>query len=197
MGDFDATVKRLRGTVEPKPFRGRKAECKDPAAWAAHLDYQQQFSARNRRYSRKNRAEINRRQRERRAAAGAEKAAATAAYMRQYHSNPANQRRMKCQRLFRLYSLTLAQYSAAEASRGGACAICGQPCPTGRSLAVDHDHATGVYRGLLCAHHNTGIGLFADSPELLRKAADYLEAGGDPSFCIVTYARLMEEQHGN
>lgn len=57
----------------------------------------------------------------------------------------------------------------------GTCAICGQQCPSGRQLAVDHDHRTGAVRGLLCGNCNNGLGRFKDSPVLLRRAANYLE----------------------
>lgn len=39
---------------------------------------------------------------------------------------------------------------------------------------VDHDHRTGVVRGLLCSHCNYGLGAFCDSPELLAHAMDYV-----------------------
>lgn len=44
-----------------------------------------------------------------------------------------------------------------------------------RTLAVDHDHETGCLRGLLCEGCNRGIGLLRDDPDLLRRAADYIE----------------------
>lgn len=62
------------------------------------------------------------------------------------------------------------------------CAICGtahQEKPEkkwGRArLAVDHNHATGIVRGLLCHPCNVSIGLMQESPQRLRDAADYLE----------------------
>ena len=52
------------------------------------------------------------------------------------------------------------------------CAICGN---SDKRLHVDHDHATGKVRGLLCMECNVSLGKFKDSPELLRKAIVYLE----------------------
>lgn len=42
-------------------------------------------------------------------------------------------------------------------------------------LAVDHDHNTGKVRKLLCHNCNRALGLFKDNPELMRKAASYVE----------------------
>lgn len=40
---------------------------------------------------------------------------------------------------------------------------------------IDHDHATGKIRGVLCIGCNTGLGSLNDSPDNLRRAAEYLE----------------------
>lgn len=58
----------------------------------------------------------------------------------------------------------------------GLCDSCGEPNTThhGR-LFIDHDHATGELRGLLCHGCNSAIGLLRDSPGLLMRAASYLE----------------------
>jgi hypothetical protein len=74
------------------------------------------------------------------------------------------------------YGITLAEYDAIFVLQGGRCAICKESCPTQRELAVDHDHVTGEVRGLLCTQCNNGLGRFKESPALLRKAADYLDA---------------------
>lgn len=71
--------------------------------------------------------------------------------------------------------MTVEQYERMLADQGGGCAICGSPRDAKRSLAVDHDHATGAIRGILCSGCNTGLGLLRDSRELLLRAADYLQ----------------------
>lgn len=61
------------------------------------------------------------------------------------------------------------------AHQGGVCAICGRP-PKNTPLNVDHDHKTGLVRGLLCWHCNSRvIGAARDEPSVLRKAAKYLD----------------------
>ena len=72
------------------------------------------------------------------------------------------------------YDLTLEQYNVILKRQKGVCAICENPCPTGRSLAVDHDHVTGMVRGLLCTNCNNGLGRFQDDKKLLTKAIKYL-----------------------
>jgi len=63
------------------------------------------------------------------------------------------------------------------AEQRGSCAICGKgEAENGKALAVDHDHESGVVRGLLCDHCNLALGRFQDSPEILRRALDYLGA---------------------
>lgn len=74
------------------------------------------------------------------------------------------------------YGLTLDEYSRMLASQNGKCAICyRENNHLNRKFAVDHDHATGKIRGLLCFHCNLGIGNLQDSTIVLQSAIQYLE----------------------
>lgn len=83
--------------------------------------------------------------------------------------------------LKRYYGLTLEEYGQMLADQCGVCAICGKPevrvTPKGdlTTLHVDHDHETGKVRSLLCYRCNSALGSMRDRPDLLRKAADYIE----------------------
>lgn len=72
-----------------------------------------------------------------------------------------------------LYGLTEKQYVALRESQGDRCAICGGEWTNGRPH-VDHDHASGEVRGLLCGPCNTGLGHFKDDPGLIAAAIKYL-----------------------
>lgn len=65
-------------------------------------------------------------------------------------------------KLRRRYGLGLRDRDALLAGQGGGCAICGKQDGEGRRhrLHVDHDHATGRVRGLLCYHCNAGLGFW-------------------------------------
>lgn len=60
-------------------------------------------------------------------------------------------------------------------AQGGVCAIC-RAVPAAH---VDHDHATGEVRALLCFNCDGGLGQFRDDPFLLHVAAFYVEHHND------------------
>lgn len=83
-------------------------------------------------------------------------------------------------RLRKAYGLEYEEYLRLQEVQKGLCAICGGEgfeLVQGQRilLVIDHCHVTGKVRGLLCHNCNRGIGLMQDSPENLRKAAEYLE----------------------
>lgn len=77
----------------------------------------------------------------------------------------------------RKYGITVEEYDRMLYVQRGLCAICGSDSPGAkwRFFAVDHDHATGEVRGLLCNSCNAGLGKFADDPGRLAAAILYLE----------------------
>ena len=76
----------------------------------------------------------------------------------------------------KLYGLDPIEYERILAAQDNCCAICQKPCATRKKLSVDHDHATGEVRGLVCLLCNMGLGKFRDGAELLRRAVAYLES---------------------
>jgi hypothetical protein len=80
--------------------------------------------------------------------------------------------------LQREYGITAAQWDEIFEAQGRCCAICKGQTPRdklGRGWHVDHDHATGRVRGILCLLCNWALGYFKDDPTILGSAIDYLE----------------------
>lgn len=75
------------------------------------------------------------------------------------------------------YGITLEEQEQMRKAQVGLCAICRKKLPpSGRGMNIDHDHATGRVRGLLCGPCNVGLARFRDSTDLLQRAIAYLEA---------------------
>jgi len=75
------------------------------------------------------------------------------------------------------YGITLEDYNQLFIQQNGCCKICERhQSQFKKALAVDHCHSTGKVRGLLCTSCNNGLGRFKDSAELLKIAANYIEA---------------------
>ncbi len=83
------------------------------------------------------------------------------------------ERRLKGQ--VKRYGVTKERFEAMFVAQGGLCLICHETNISNRRLGVDHCHATGKVRGLLCGRCNTAIGQLRDRPDLARAAAIYLE----------------------
>lgn len=79
-------------------------------------------------------------------------------------------------RRMRELGITQADYDDIMEKQEGVCATDGTAPEAPARLAVDHDHATGEVRGLLCIPCNLAIGNLRDDPVLVLRAADYLMA---------------------
>jgi hypothetical protein len=85
-----------------------------------------------------------------------------------------NPTRTKDARLRRKYGMSFEDYTKLLIKQEYLCAICKEP-PGQRGLVVDHDHVTGVVRGLLCTSCNLMLGSSCDAPDVLIAGAKYLE----------------------
>lgn len=72
------------------------------------------------------------------------------------------------------FGLTVEQFEQLCEKGGSPCQICKRPERQKRRISLDHDHATGRLRGILCSKCNTLLGYADDDPSLLESAASYL-----------------------
>jgi hypothetical protein len=93
---------------------------------------------------------------------------------KKYHQNFGRKKRLL------RYGLTIESFNSLLASQQGCCAICREVL---KNPCVDHDHRTGLVRGILCHDCNRAIGMMRDSPDILRRAADYLIRVDDVVAC--------------
>lgn len=81
----------------------------------------------------------------------------------------------------RQYGITDADLAKMKEEQDNKCFLCGSEGflmdkdKHVEKLAVDHCHDTGKVRKLLCHNCNRALGLFKDNPDILRKAANYIE----------------------
>ena len=85
----------------------------------------------------------------------------------------------RAQRLKNAYGVTVVEFDAIVEQQGGVCAIC-QRLPMERHgqrrLFLDHDHATGAIRSVLCGSCNIALGMIRDDPALADRLAAYLRS---------------------
>jgi hypothetical protein len=86
--------------------------------------------------------------------------------IRDYHKNYKLQVR---------YGLTTEAFDSMFVGQGDVCAVCETSNWGLRGPTVDHNHATGAIRGILCDNCNTAIGRLKDNSLIARVIADYLE----------------------
>ncbi|WP_328740340.1 endonuclease VII domain-containing protein [Streptomyces erythrochromogenes] len=71
----------------------------------------------------------------------------------------------------RHYGITEDERDAMIEAQGGSCLL----CRIAPAEHVDHDHQTGKVRGVLCFSCNAALGQFKDRPDVMRRAAAYVE----------------------
>lgn len=83
------------------------------------------------------------------------------------------------------YNLKMSDLVSALQEQGGGCAICKDTLPDllvyegrRRGYAIDHNHETGEFRGILCLPCNSMLGMAKDSASLLERAASYVKERG-------------------
>jgi recombination endonuclease VII len=77
-------------------------------------------------------------------------------------------------RLLAHFDITPEEYDSILAEQGGVCAVCKKPPKPDKRLAVDHNHLTGLVRGLLCFFDNKRV-LGARSERAIIALAEYVK----------------------
>lgn len=95
--------------------------------------------------------------------------------MRRWANKPENRAKARDWSLRRRRGITTAQRDEMLRLQGGMCDVCRvtEPGAPG-TWNVDHCHATGEIRGILCRDCNLLLGHAKDSPLILELAAGYL-----------------------
>jgi len=97
------------------------------------------------------------------------------AITRRYYLKAQKQRSEQAQtRVLKAYGVSDAD--CARLLQQKTCDICGEA--PGKTLDIDHDHATMVFRGMLCRQCNVMLGCAKDDVRRLVKAAFYLTKKG-------------------
>jgi len=79
----------------------------------------------------------------------------------------------------RTYGLSAGEFEQLYTAQNGQCAICGAVFPPlserMKRIAVDHNHATGAVRALLCIQCNTAVGMVMENVEIAERLVEYLK----------------------
>lgn len=95
-----------------------------------------------------------------------------------YTHHKAREKALKARRhdkmVQKTYGMDAGEYAVLLAFQGGKCALCRRATGATKKLAVDHNHATGWPRGLLCGPCNQMLGHGRDSLEFFERVIAYL-----------------------
>jgi hypothetical protein len=91
-------------------------------------------------------------------------------YIKEYQTNPKNKPALAVNRLkykITSFGLTIDLYNK-KCAKG--CELCGSKS----RLCLDHDHDSGLFRGILCTRCNTGLGKLGDNKNGILRVLKYL-----------------------
>lgn len=84
------------------------------------------------------------------------------------------------------YNVSVSTLENTLQEQNASCAICKKELPDlltyenrRRGYAIDHNHDTGEFRGILCLTCNTLLGMAKDNKDILLSAIDYLNSRGN------------------
>lgn len=89
-----------------------------------------------------------------------------------------NPEKFRARDVARKYGLTVEEHNRQLVLQNYACCACGDDFPAEGPKSrgyIDHNHASGQVRGILCHPCNAALGFLLDSPERLRGLALYAE----------------------
>lgn len=72
------------------------------------------------------------------------------------------------------YGISAHDWALMYEGQDGHCPGCGQRLAFDRATHVDHDHATGTVRGLLCRGCNIKVGVLESAPSVIAALRGYL-----------------------
>jgi hypothetical protein len=94
---------------------------------------------------------------------------------KKYRNSEKGKASMFAWRLRKEFGITVDDYNNMLEAQNHSCAICKRTDPTGYGWHVDHCHAKGHVRGLLCSLCNQGLGLFKENSDVMKRAIEYIE----------------------
>lgn len=119
-------------------------------------------------------------------------------YQRKWLKTPEGKRSLlkwNAKSKYRKYGLSVAQVNEMRHSQNETCAICSKTFSNKKEMHIDHNHATGMVRQLLCRNCNCGIGHFGEDVSKLEKAIQYLNKWNIVSDNKVSGITLCGECH--
>lgn len=96
-------------------------------------------------------------------------------YIAEYQKTPQARLAQKSRTLKYSYGITLADKQKMFDSQEGNCASCGDVMVSVFKAHLDHHHASGKIRDLLCGGCNAALGYLKEDPDRIMKLATYIK----------------------